>query len=129
MVQSDADIKGAIFPDLFIRLPLDLELLDPDFFLIAWNSPYSRVTIEHLARTTSGICKVNQGHISSVSIPLLGLPEQKRIVSKVTHLLSQGTRLESTLTRRESTRTKFLAAAIHAIMNQHETTEPAVCPA
>jgi type I restriction enzyme S subunit len=40
-----------------------------------------RDIIEEAAKTTSGIWKINQGHIASFSIPLPGLEEQHRIVA------------------------------------------------
>jgi type I restriction enzyme S subunit len=73
-------IEGTIFPDLFIRVPLDPSRVLPPFFAAWWNSPQMRARIEDVAKTTSGIWKINQGHIASFSIPIPPLPEQRRIV-------------------------------------------------
>jgi type I restriction enzyme S subunit len=73
--------RSVIFPDLFIRVPLPAERILPEFFVAVWNSPATRTIIEEKAKTTSGIWKVNQGHISSTEIPLPPLTEQRRIVS------------------------------------------------
>ncbi|MEZ6133083.1 MAG: restriction endonuclease subunit S [Planctomycetaceae bacterium] len=61
----------------------------------------------------------NTKSVAALPIPVPPLPEQKRIVSKVTDLLSQVTRLESTLTRREATRTQLLTAAIHGLLSKN----------
>jgi type I restriction enzyme S subunit len=77
-----------LFPDLFIRVSLPPNKIDGDYFLIAWNSPVTREKLESLAATTSGIWKINQGHISKCEIPLPSLAEQKRIVVKVNELMA-----------------------------------------
>ncbi|MDF0590996.1 restriction endonuclease subunit S [Candidatus Methanocrinis natronophilus] len=74
-------IPGTIFPDLFIRVPLDKNQILPEFFVAWWNSQKMRDLIEETAKTTSGIWKINQGHIASFSIPILPLTEQRRIVA------------------------------------------------
>jgi type I restriction enzyme, S subunit len=75
-----------IFPDLFIRVPLPEHLITPEFFVAVWNSSATREVIEEKAKTTSGIWKVNQGHISSTEIPVPPLPEQYRIVLELNAL-------------------------------------------
>ena len=77
-----------LFPDLFIRVSLPPNKIDGDYFLIAWNSPVTREKLESLAATTSGIWKINQGHISQCEILLPSLAEQKRIVVKVNELMA-----------------------------------------
>ena len=72
LVTEDADF--VIFPDLFIHVPLPEQYILPEFFVVAWNSAATREIIEQKAKTTSGIWKVNQGHISSTGIPLPPLP-------------------------------------------------------
>ncbi len=72
--------KGIIFPDLFIRVSLDVGVVVPRFFVAWWNSPDMRQAIEQAAKTTSGIWKVNQQFILSSSMPLPDLNEQQRIV-------------------------------------------------
>ena len=74
-------IPGIIFPDLFIRVPLDSRIILPEFFVSWWNSKAMRDSIETAAKTTSGIWKINQGHIASFSIPLPELEEQQRVIA------------------------------------------------
>lgn len=85
----DADAEGVVFPDLFIQVALPKERMFPEFFVAAWNSSATRAAIEEKAKTTSGIWKINQGHIFSTCIPAPPLPEQHRIVAELDALQTQ----------------------------------------
>jgi type I restriction enzyme S subunit len=87
LVTEDAD--SVIFPDLFIHVPLPKQYLLPEFFVAAWNSAATRDIIEEKAKTTSGIWKINQGHISSTEVPVPPLPEQRHIVAELKGLQAQ----------------------------------------
>jgi type I restriction enzyme, S subunit len=78
---AEKPAAGTIFPDLLICIPLQGTGLMPAFFVAFWNSPGTRQKIEEMAKTTSGIWKINQGHVESLEIPLTPLPEQRRIVA------------------------------------------------
>jgi len=84
--------RTTIFPDLFIRVPLDDSGWTPEFFVAYWNSPIIRAVLTDAAKTTSGIWKVNQGHIGSCKIPVPPHEEQVRIVA---HLDSVKAKLDS----------------------------------
>jgi len=77
------EMPGVVFPDLFIQVALPRDRVLPEFFVAAWNSSALRSVIEEKARTTSGIWKINQGHIFSTRIPVPPLPEQRRIVAEL----------------------------------------------
>ena len=77
IVREDAEIA---FPDTMIRLPLNLQLVDPLFFSYLWNSQQVREQIEASARTTAGIYKINQSLLTRYRIRLCPLPEQHEIV-------------------------------------------------
>jgi type I restriction enzyme S subunit len=82
-----ADKKdGVIFPDLFIRIPLPAQYILPEFFVAVWNSSMIREIIEEKAKTTSGIWKINQGHILSTFIPVPSIADQRRIVEALSEL-------------------------------------------
>jgi type I restriction enzyme, S subunit len=72
--------KKIIFPDLFIKVPLDENAILARFFVAWWNSPQMRDAIQTASKTTSGIWKINQGHVASFTLPLPPLEEQRRIV-------------------------------------------------
>ena len=83
------DPKELIFPDLFIQIAVPEERILPEFFVAAWNSSATRSVIEEKAKTTSGIWKINQGHILSTAIPVPPLPEQRRIVAELDALQTE----------------------------------------
>ena len=87
-------VDGIVFPDLLIRIPLDTKKVLADYFLIAWNSPSMRTEIERVARTTSGIWKINQGHIAGMVLPIPSISTQKAIVSRVNSLSSMCEKLD-----------------------------------
>ena len=105
-----------IFPDLFIRVPLDGTRLDARYFVLAWNSPEMRRRIESIAKTTAGILKINQGHIAALSLPVPPLSEQQRIVAKVDELLRWCDALEARLTAAQTTAVHLLDATLHQIL-------------
>jgi type I restriction enzyme, S subunit len=110
MVRSSP--PNVLFPDLFIRVPLPPDKIEGDYFLIAWNSAVTRELLESLATTTSGIWKVNQGHISECEIPLPPLAEQRRIVAKVDQLMSMVDKLETQLAASRATAANLLSAIV-----------------
>jgi len=105
---------GVIFPDLFIRVPLDHHVLDPDYFVSVWNSPRMRTKIEEAAKTTSGIWKINQGHIAAMSIPVPPLAEQRRIVGYLQGIQSK----VDTLRRHQAETGAELDALLPAILDK-----------
>ena len=83
------DVDGVVFPDLFIQIGLPKTQVLPEFFVAAWNSSATRAIIEEKAKTTSGIWKINQGHILSTQIPVPGLADQRRIVAELDALQAE----------------------------------------
>ena len=81
--------EHVIFPDLFIKVPLDNDTIVPRFFVAMWNSKPMRDHIEMTAKTTSGIWKINQSHMASFSVPLPPVSEQLRIVAYLDDLQSK----------------------------------------
>jgi type I restriction enzyme, S subunit len=69
------------FPDTMIRLRPRLDVLDPNFLSMVWNSRIVRRQIEAVARTTAGIYKVNQRHLQEIKIPRLDVAEQRRLAA------------------------------------------------
>jgi type I restriction enzyme S subunit len=103
-----------IFPDLFIKVPLEKTKILPEFFVAWWNSPTMRDRIIDLAKTTSGIWKVNQGHIASCLIPLPPLEEQRRLVAYLDGLQAQ----VSALRARQAETEKELNALMPSILDK-----------
>ena len=67
------------FPDTMIRVRLDASVVRADYFLLSWNSWTVRQQVENAARTTAGIYKINQGHVSEFVLPLPCLTEQAEL--------------------------------------------------
>jgi type I restriction enzyme S subunit len=67
-----------------------------------------------LAKTTSGIWKVNQGHIASCLIPLPPLEEQRRLVAYLDGLQAQ----VSALRARQAETEKELNALMPSILDK-----------
>jgi type I restriction enzyme, S subunit len=107
-------ITNIIFPDLFIRVPIDRNQLLPNFFVAWWNSPQMREKIMEVAKTTSGIWKINQGHIAAFFVPVPPLAEQRRIVAYLDELQSKVDRMKRL--RQESL--KELDALLPAILDK-----------
>jgi len=63
-----------------VRIRPNPDKLIPRFLSFAWESPSVRHQIESAARTTAGIFKINQGHVSLIRLPIPELAEQRRIV-------------------------------------------------
>lgn len=77
-------VPGTIFPDLFIKVPLNDRDFLPEFFVAYWNNPRMRRVIEEAAKTGAGIWKVNQSHLASIRVPKPPIEEQKQAVRAIT---------------------------------------------
>ena len=118
------------FPDTMIRVRLDTSAIRPDYFLFSWNSWTVRQQIETAARTTAGIYKINQGHVSEFVLPLPSLMEQAEIVRTLDARLGAAevlsVEIESSLERAESLRQSILKQAFSGqLVLQDSTDEPA----
>jgi type I restriction enzyme S subunit len=101
-------IRGSLLPELL-----------PEFITIAMNAKYYRTTqIEPEVTQQCGQANFNGTKLQHSLIPLPPLAEQKRIVTKVTELLSLCDALEAKLTQAESASTQLLSAAVYHLL-QH----------
>jgi type I restriction enzyme, S subunit len=108
------EAPGVIFPDLFIQIGLPQERVLPEFFVAAWNSSSTRAVIEEKAKTTSGIWKINQGHILSTKVFVPPLPEQRQIVTELDGLQTE----VDALKRLQAETVAELAALLPAILDK-----------
>jgi type I restriction enzyme S subunit len=100
-------IRGSLLPELL-----------PEFITIAMNAKYYRTTqIEPEVTQQCGQANFNGTKLQHSLIPLPPLAEQKRIVTKVTELLSLCDALEAKLTQAESASTQLLSAAVQSLLN------------
>jgi len=127
IVREDANIA---FPDTMIRLPLNLQLVDPLFFSYLWNSHQVREQIEASARTTAGIYKINQSLLTRYRLPLCSLPEQQEIVRLLDEqfeVIERNEReIDAALQRSEALRQAILKKAFTGhLVPQDSSDEPA----
>lgn len=122
-VNGSADIVGkfvlidqkldAIYCDHFIRMRLPRNKIHPEFLELVGASPALREQIQSLFVTTSGQKTVNQKHIGSLKFPLPPLEEQRRIVAKVSELMTICDTLETELYNQELGQQQLLEAVLH----------------
>ena len=118
------------FPDTMIRVRLDTSAVQPEYFLLAWNSWTVRQQIENAARTTAGIYKINQGHIRGFVLPLPSLAEQAEIVRILNERLEAvdtlQAEMDANLARADALRQSILKKAFSGeLVSQDPDDEPA----
>jgi type I restriction enzyme, S subunit len=76
--------KFAIFPDLFVRVRLRPEKVDPKFLVEFLALPWARSYFRRNAHLTAGdMPKIGHATIGRIPIPLLPILEQRRIASSL----------------------------------------------
>ncbi|HEH9409861.1 TPA: restriction endonuclease subunit S [Aeromonas salmonicida] len=106
-VNGSSDIVGrfigcdesydAIYCDHFIRMRFLVEVFNTRYLSLLGSSYIVRSKIADLFISTAGQKTVNQGHISSIVLPLPSITEQHRIVAKVDELMTLCDQLKSRL--------------------------------
>ncbi|MCF7960754.1 MAG: restriction endonuclease subunit S, partial [Pirellula sp.] len=91
------------------------ESIAPEFLFWFFNCVFFR---GELARTCTGmkVRHTSPDRILRVPFPVPPLSEQKRIVSKVTELMSLCDALEAKLTQAESASSQLLSAVVHHLI-------------
>ena len=107
------DFDGLCSADMY---PINAHI-DPAYlfrFMLSQTFPGMAV----LNDTRVAMPKINQVELNAILVPVPPLAEQKRIVTKVTELLSQCDALEAKLTQAESASTQLLSAAVHHLLQK-----------
>jgi type I restriction enzyme S subunit len=76
------DLPDVVFPDTMIAASVDAARVLPEYLAAAWATADVRRQIEAGARTTSGIYKINQRTLESISLRLPPFEEQWRFVHR-----------------------------------------------
>lgn len=121
-VNGSADIVGrfitckrnydAIYCDHFIRMRFPIISFSPDYLFLLGSSNLVRDRVSDLFISTAGQKTVNQGHLSSLVMPLPPLSEQYRIVAKVDELLQICDQLKSKLKQSQTTQFQLTDALV-----------------
>lgn len=124
-VNGSADIVGqfilnddelaAIYCDHFIRMRIDQGVITPRFLSLFGESDIARSRIQSLFITTAGQKTVNQAHIGSLLLPLPPLPEQSRIVARVTELRALCAQLRERLAATARTQSRLAEAFVDSL--------------
>ena len=99
------------FPDTMIRIRLNPVVVEPLYFIYLWNSAVVRSQIEGIARTTAGIHKISQRDIENITLPLVPLVDQRKVIRVLEEKFSIIDAVENT-TALDSTRAEHLRQAI-----------------
>ncbi|WP_413521132.1 restriction endonuclease subunit S [Psychrobacter glacincola] len=121
-VNGSADIVGrfitckrnydAIYCDHFIRMRFPIISFSPDYLFLLGSSNLVRDRISDLFISTAGQKTVNQGHLSSLVIPLPPLAEQHRIVAKVDELMQICDQIKDKLQQSQTTQVQLTDALV-----------------
>jgi type I restriction enzyme S subunit len=76
-----------------IRIRPNRNLITGEFLNAYLNSPPGQDAVQAQSRTTSGLRTLSVGRIRRISVPLLTLAEQERVVSALDALHSESDRL------------------------------------
>lgn len=112
----DENAVGFAYAGYLVRVRYAKTTWLPEFLHLALISQPTRDQIEGPIRTTSGVKNINSTEIGRLMVPLPPLAEQKRIVAKVTELLSLCDTLEAQLQTAESASSQLLSAAVHHLL-------------
>lgn len=121
-VNGSADIVGrfitctqnynAIYCDHFIRMRFLINSFAPEYLSILGSSTVVRDKIANLFISTAGQKTVNQGHLSSILIPLAPIVEQSRIVTKINELMNICDQLQANLQQSQETQVQLTDALV-----------------
>lgn len=108
--------NGLTYCDHFIRLRVPQNLIASIYLCKLASSSLLRKQIVDKFVTTAGQKTVNQGHISSLILPLPPIAEQRRIVAKIEQLMARCDELEKLRAEREQKRLIVHTAALSRLL-------------
>lgn len=102
-VRPRKDLPDLVFPDTVIAGQINTDLINPNVLEVIWNLPEVRDDLKAIARSTSGIYKINQQTLSSIPVPLPS-PEAQIQLSNAFEKLQQ---LKGTLVKKTTLLQEF----------------------
>lgn len=125
-VNGSADIVGrfitctqnynAIYCDHFIRMRFFINSFAPEYLSILGSSTVVRDKIANLFISTAGQKTVNQGHLSSILVPLAPIVEQSRIVTKINELMNICDQLKANLQQSQEIQVHLTDALVDQVL-------------
>ncbi len=95
-----------------------MAMICPNEFCLEYLATWLRTIDLAVLNSGTSVPQSNNKDVAPLPIPVPPLAEQKRIITKVTELLSLCDALEAKLTQAESASTQILSAAVHHLL-QH----------
>ncbi len=135
LVGTSARYEGprdwAIFPDLLIRLRPDESRMDGRFLVAALQTERTHRNLRTKAKGLAGsMPKIDQRAVGETVVPLLPMPEQHRVVSRLAEFEAQADRLRasamSTQQRSSALRKAVLSAAFEGRLTGRHTDDEVI---
>ena len=108
----NGEIDDCVHQNHLIRVRPGNELL-PEYLAMCWNAPRTSQQVRAVASSTSGLYTLSTSKVKSVCIPIVPLPEQRRIVEQL-DLQLKGIELAGMAASNVQTRVRALRRAVLA---------------
>lgn len=112
----NGEIENCLHQNHVFRARLFHEGIEREWIMMFMNSLVGREYFASKSKQTTNLASINMTQLRSCPVPVPPKAEQKRIVSKVSVLLSQLDELSARLRCRQSTTDALLTALIHQIL-------------
>ncbi len=110
------EIADCIHQNHVFRARLVSGELQPEWFMLYFNSPVGRRYFETAAKQTTNLASINASELRECPVPVPPLAEQKRIVARVEALLRQCDGLEAQLHQTRTLGAHLLDATLHHLL-------------
>ena len=110
------EIENCLHQNHIFRARPFTQDIQSEWLTLFTNSPVGRTFFQNAAKQTTNLASINMTQLRNCPTPVPPLSEQKRIVSKVSELLSLCDALEAKLTQAQSSSTQLLSAAVHHLL-------------
>lgn len=111
------EIETCLHQNHVFRARLYTDEILSDWLGLYANSAVGCAYFQNAAKQTTNLASINMTQLRQWPVAIPPLAEQKRIVTKVTELLSLCDALEAKLTQAESASTQLISAAVHSLLN------------
>ena len=110
------EIANCIHQNHVFRARLVSGELQPEWFMLYFNSPVGRRYFETAAKQTTNLASINASELRECPVPIPPLAEQKRIVARVEALLRQCDALAAQLHQTRTLGAHLLDSTLHHLL-------------